>query len=41
MYQTPIAVFIEPSDNGIESLKKEVGKEDFYTIADDAIYMVL
>lgn len=37
IHQTPVAVFIQPSDSKIESMKKESG-EDFDTIADDAMY---
>lgn len=37
VHQKPIAVFIEPSDKEIESMKRG-GEEAFYTIADDAMY---
>jgi hypothetical protein len=37
IFEKPIAVFIEPTDQKIEAMKKENG-EDFYTIADDALY---
>ena len=37
IHQTPIAVFVEPTDKEIEALKKE-DEEGFYIIANDAMY---
>lgn len=37
VHQTPIVVFIQPSDKEIESMKKK-DEEGFYIIADDAMY---
>ena len=37
VHETAIAIFIEPTDEEIALMKKENG-EDFYTIADDALY---
>ncbi len=37
VHEKPVAVFIEPSENKIELMKKEDG-DGFYTIADDAMY---
>ncbi len=37
VHQTPVAIFIGPSDKKIEALKKK-DEEGFYVIADDAMY---
>ncbi len=37
VHQTPVAVFIGPSDKKIESMKKK-DEMGFYTIADDAMF---
>lgn len=37
-HERPIAIFIEPTDAEIASMKEEHGQEDFYVIADDSLY---
>jgi hypothetical protein len=34
----PIAIFIDPTDEELDKMKKDNGEEDFYTIADDNVY---
>jgi len=37
-HEGPIAIFIDPTDEEIELMKRENGEDDFYTIADDSLY---
>jgi hypothetical protein len=38
VHEGPVAIFIEPTDEEREALKKERGEEDFDTIADDIMW---
>src|SRR5688500_9926642 len=33
-----VALLIYPTDDQVEEMKKEYGEEDFYTVADDALW---
>jgi hypothetical protein len=38
LHEGPIAIFIDPTDEEIEAMKKDNSEEDFFAIADDNIY---
>lgn len=38
VHEKAVAIFIAPTDDKIESMKKEEGEEDYYVIADDELY---
>jgi hypothetical protein len=38
LFKGPCAVFVSPDSTEIDSLKKLLGEDDFYTIADDYVY---
>jgi hypothetical protein len=37
-HEGPIAIFIDPTDEDVERMKKDNGEDVFYTIADDSLY---
>lgn len=38
VHEQAVVVFIDPTEEEIEKMKKEVGEDDFYAIADDILY---